>query len=77
MSQDEGDRLVTVYTVNDSGTAEIIRNALESEGIFCVLDGASQAGFAGVFRIGLMVRARDADRAGQILRQEEKPEEMQ
>jgi len=63
----EHDDLVTVYTLNDSVKAEIIRNYLESEGIKCRLDDQNQAGFAGIFEVGVLVRAEDADRATKLI----------
>lgn len=63
----EHDDLVTVYTLHDSVKAEIIRNYLESEGIKCRLDDQNQAGFSGIFEIGILVRAQDADRAGKLI----------
>ena len=53
----EHDDLVTVYTLQDAIKAEIIKNYLESEGIMCRLDDERQAGFTGIFEIGVLVRA--------------------
>jgi hypothetical protein len=58
---------VTIYTLNDCYEAEIIKTALESEGIRCELDGERQAGLAEVLPIGVIVRAQDADRARKII----------
>jgi hypothetical protein len=63
----EHDDLVTVYTLQDSVKAEIIRNFLESEGIKCRLDDQNQAGFSGIFEIGVLVRAEDADAATKLI----------
>jgi hypothetical protein len=65
--------LVTVFTVGNPAKAEIIRNFLESEGIFCFLDGINQAGEVGlnVLDIGIQVRPADADRARKLIESHE------
>ncbi len=70
--------LVTVYTLADPVKAEIIKNALHAEGIRCFLEGANQAGEAGLmmFEIKVQVPAKDADRARKILREHETPGEI-
>jgi hypothetical protein len=67
----EADEPVTVYTVNNPYEAEIIKAALQSEGILCELDGEGQTGLSDIFPIGILVRARDADLAQKIIRQNE------
>ncbi len=67
----EADEPVTVYTVNNPYEAEVIKMALEGEGISCQLDGEGQAGFSDIFAIGILVRAGDADLAKQIIRHNE------
>ena len=49
--------------------AEIIKNALEEEGIRCFVEGGMQAGEAGLagFPIRLEVAAADADRAKEFI----------
>jgi len=64
MSADEP---VMVHTTNDYYEAEVIKNVLQGEGIHCELDGERQAGLAEVLPIGVLVRARDADRARRII----------
>ena len=59
----EADDPVTVYTLNNPYQAEIIKAALRGEGISCELDGERQAGLSEILEIGVLVRARDADRA--------------
>ena len=66
------DEPVTVYTLNDYYQTEIIKNALQSEGIHCDLDGERQAGLAEILTIGVVDRARDADRARKIIHRHEK-----
>ena len=63
----EHEELVTVYTLKNPTQAEIIRNALENEGILCHLDGESQAGLTGIFDIDVMVKTEDADRARALI----------
>ena len=63
-----GDEPVEVYTVNNPMVAELIRNALEAEGIVCEISGESQGGFSGVLdEIQIMTHAGDAERARQII----------
>ena len=62
---------VTVYTVNNPYEAEVIRMALHGEGISCELDGEGQAGLSDILEIGILVPARDADRAQKIIEQNE------
>jgi DNA-binding response OmpR family regulator len=59
---------VEVYSVTDPTMAELIRNALEEEGIQCEISGEGQAGLSGVLEIQIMTRAIDADRARKICR---------
>jgi DNA-binding GntR family transcriptional regulator len=68
----DGDELVTAYTLKDPNVAEIIKNALRGEGILCELDGEGQAGLSEVLEIGILVRARDADRARKLIEQHER-----
>ena len=63
----DADELITVYTVYDPAEADVIRNALEMEGIRCVLDNEHQAGLTGVFQIAVQVRAIDADKARRLI----------
>ena len=63
--------LVTVYTCTNANTAEIIRNALEAEGITAHIDGENQAGLAGILEMRIMVKAADAERARGYLEEHE------
>ena len=67
----EADEPVTVYTVNNPYQAEIIKMALQGQGISCQLDGEGQAGLSDILEIGILVPARDADRAQRIIEQNE------
>jgi hypothetical protein len=59
---------VAVYGTNDVYHAEIIRNMLQDAGIACELEGESQGGFTELVESRLLVHARDADRALQLIR---------
>ena len=67
----EADEPVTVYTVNNPYEAEIIKMALLGQGISCQLDGEGQAGLSDILEIGILVSARDADRAQKLIEQNE------
>jgi hypothetical protein len=60
--------LVEVYTVTDPSLAEIIKAALQRDGIACWIEGENQAGLAGILSISLLTRARDADLARRIVK---------
>jgi hypothetical protein len=61
--------LVTVYTVGNAVEAEIIRNALQNEGIRAFVEGANQAADAGLvgIPIHIEVAAADADKARKFI----------
>ena len=61
------DEIVTVYTVRDEMQGEIIKNALEAEGIKCNLGGEHQAALTGTFDVDVLVRAADEARAREII----------
>lgn len=67
------DELAIVYTLTDPIKAEIIKNALEVDGIRCFLDGMNQMVAPGVpgFRIHVQVAPEDAERATDIIRRHE------
>jgi hypothetical protein len=67
----EADEPVTVYTVNNPFEAEVIKTALQGQGISCQLDGEGQAGLSDILEIGVLVRQRDADQARKIIRHHE------
>ncbi len=69
----EADDPVAVYMLNDPYQAELIKTVLRGEGIFCELDGERQAGLSDILEIGVLVRARDADRACKIIRRHASP----
>jgi hypothetical protein len=61
--------LVTVYTVANSVEAQIIKNALQDEGIRAFVEGSNQAAEAGLvgLPIAIEVAAGDADRARKFI----------
>lgn len=61
------DELQSAYTTNNPSEAEILRAALQAEGIECEISGQGQAGLAGILEIQLLVRAEDVDRARHYL----------
>jgi hypothetical protein len=64
---------VEVYVLADANKAEVIKNALEDEGMWCFLDGVNTAGQMGLapFNVRVMVRAEDAERAHQLIAKHE------
>lgn len=76
MNESARDEIVTVYKVTDPATAEVIKIMLEDNGIRCELDDETQGGFVGVLDIGIMVLAKDAERAAQLIKEHfEKPKD--
>jgi hypothetical protein len=65
----EADDPVTVYTVTNPYEADVIQMVLRGESISCELDGEGQAGLSDILAIGILVPARDADRALRIIEQ--------
>ena len=63
------EELLTVYTTNDANEAEIIRGAINAEGIKCEIVGEGQAGLTGLdtMEIKVVVRAEDFERAKSFL----------
>lgn len=66
--------MVPILTLREPTTAEILKSALEGEGIRCEIEGENQGGFAGVLQIRLFVRSEDADRAREFLREHHEAE---
>lgn len=64
---------VTVYTITSAPLAQIIKNALEAEGIACVLAGLEQASVAALpgTTIQVQVPAADAERARALIESHE------
>lgn len=68
--------LVEVYSLKNPAIAEIIKNALEAEGIRCELGNETQAGMTGILDIRVFVRAVDAERARELIASHS-PDEME
>ena len=73
MDQNE---LLTVYTTNDANEAEVIRGAIQAEGMKCEIVGEGQAGLAGLdtMEIKVVVRAEDYDGAKAFLEEHQRQE---
>jgi hypothetical protein len=67
----------TIYTLSDPIKAEIIKNALEEEGIRCFLDGMNEmiAPGVGAFRIHVQVPVDDVERATAFVKEHEAAQE--
>ena len=74
MSDQEHDPndLVTVHTTHDPTKAELIKAALNDEGIACEISGENQGSFSGVLDITILVRAVDADSARKFIESHER-----
>lgn len=71
----DNDKLVPVYSTRDEGKAEVIRAALEGEGIPASVEGAHQGGFSGALKVRVFVRDVDEDRAREFIEAHESHEE--
>jgi hypothetical protein len=58
---------VTVFIAKDPTQAELVKIALENEGIPAALQGESQGGLIGILEIRVNVRAADEDRAREVI----------
>jgi len=65
---------VTVHTVADPVSAEIVKNALEADGIRCNLEGENQAAETGLIALAIKVQvpAKDAELARKIVQKHER-----
>ena len=62
--------LVTIATTTQPTVAEVIKLRLEANDIMCEIGNESQAGFAGVFKIEIIVREADVAAAKKIIEEE-------
>ena len=62
--------LVTIATTTQSAVAEVIKLRLEANDIMCEIGNESQAGFAGVLKIEIIVREQDVAAAKKIIEEE-------
>lgn len=60
---------VPILSLTDASAAEIVRIALENEGIACELENEHQAGLTGVLPVRILVRAADEKRARDVIAQ--------
>lgn len=68
----DNEEMVTVYTVKNPVEAEIIKNALQAEGIRCFLEGINQAVEVGLVpQVRLQVAEHDAARARKLIQDHE------
>jgi len=67
MSRGESEELVVLSSVTDPNLAQVMRMALEAEGIACGIEGGGQAGFSGVLPLRIFVQAGDLPRAREVL----------
>jgi hypothetical protein len=65
----DNEDLVTVYTVSNSVEGEIIKNALQAQGIRCFLSGENQAAEAGLIGLAIQVQVplASADKARKLI----------
>jgi nucleotide-binding universal stress UspA family protein len=65
--------MVTVGSVANPAEAEVIRNALQGEGIACFIEGAQQAALVGTMGIPIKIQVRlsDFDRASKFIQMHE------
>ena len=61
------DPLVTIYKTRNIAKAEIIRAALEGEGIRCEIENEHQAGLTGVTNVRLFVPESLAEKAAEFI----------
>ncbi len=61
------DSLVPIYTTRNIAKAEVIKVALEGEGIRCEIENEHQAGLTGVTKVRLFVLERNKDAAVEFI----------
>jgi hypothetical protein len=67
--------LVAVATYPETAHAEVVRNALEAEGIRAVVEGSHQGAFTGAVAVRVLVQAADAERATAFIEEHERGQE--
>lgn len=63
--------LVPIATYRETTQAEIVRNALEAEGIRCEVEGPHQGALPGALSVRLFVQVADADKARRFIEEHE------
>lgn len=61
------DELATVYTTTHPADAEMLRMALEEEGLPAFIEGGKQAGLAGVLDVHVCVAQQNAEQARRLI----------
>lgn len=69
------EKFVLVKTVSNPALAEIVKNALEDEGIPCFLQNEHQGGFVGVLGIQILVPSEHLAHAAAVIAEKEQPSE--
>jgi len=69
--------LETIYTAMDEIDAEVIRVALDAEGIQCFLENERQAMLSGCLPVKVQVRSSDVQRAQQFIERHEQSRDSQ
>lgn len=67
------DELATVYTTTHPADAEMVRLALEEEGLAAFIDGAKQGGLTGVLDVHVCVVQRDVEQARRRIEEMRRP----
>jgi Putative prokaryotic signal transducing protein len=63
--------LVPIASYSETTHAEVVRNALEAEGIRSVVEGPNQGAFTGAVQVRVLVQAADAERARAFVEEHE------
>jgi hypothetical protein len=63
--------LVPIATYSETTHAELVRNALEAEGIRAAVEGAHQGALTGAVHVRVLVQAADAERAREFIAEHE------
>jgi hypothetical protein len=66
---------VTVFIARDPVQADLVKNALENDGIMATVQGESQGGLTGILEVRVLVRAVDEARAREVIAFHEGPED--
>jgi hypothetical protein len=66
---------VAVFIARDPVQAELVKNALEDEGIKAAIQGEGQGGLTGVLEVRVLVRVVDEARAREVIAFHEGPED--
>jgi hypothetical protein len=66
---------VTVFIARDPVQADLVKNALENDGIMATVQGESQGGLTGILEVRVLVRAVDEVRAREVIAFHEGPED--